>query len=66
MKTIKLENGQYQVKNENLTLTQTIINGTRHNDCTIFDGEYYELISPNDERMKPLFIALHNYKNNEN
>lgn len=61
----KQPNGQYFVKIGNLALTQTIINGQRFNDCTIFDGECYELVSQHDERFKPLFIALHNFKNNE-
>jgi hypothetical protein len=63
MQVIKLSNGQYEVKSNNLTLTQTIINGERINDCTVFDGECYEIISQNDERISPLFIALHNFKN---
>jgi hypothetical protein len=65
MKVERLSNGQYQVTHENLTLTQTVIKGQRFNDCTVFDGHYYELISQHDERMNPLFIALHNFKCNE-
>jgi hypothetical protein len=65
MKVEKLSNGQYQVTHKNLTLTQTVTNGHRFNDCTVFDGNYYELISEDDERMKPLFIELHNFKCNE-
>jgi ribosome biogenesis SPOUT family RNA methylase Rps3 len=66
MKVQKLTNGQYQVTDGNLTLTQTVINGTRFNDCTIMEGDFYESISQHSEKMRPLFIALHNYKNNEN
>jgi hypothetical protein len=60
----KLENGQFEVKHENLTLVQTVINGTRYNDCTIEKDGLFEGVSEYDERFKPLFIALHNYKSN--
>ncbi len=62
MKVNRLNNVQFEVKSENLTIIQTVINGQRYNDCTFFTGEYYESISQHDSRLRPLFIALHNYK----
>ena len=64
MKVKKLENGQFEVNHNNLTLVQTIINGERYNDCSIKDSEgCSEIVSEHNELFKPLFIALHNYKN---
>lgn len=64
MKVQKLENGQFEVTHNNLKLVQTIIKGERYNDCSMKDMDgYYELASQNNELFKPLFIALHNYKN---
>lgn len=61
----KLQNGQYHVKSGNLTLIQTIINGSRFNECSEVKTDYSELCSQHDERFNPLFIALHNFKSNE-
>ena len=64
MKVQKLENGQFEVTHNNLILVQTIIKGKRYNDCSIKDSDgCSEIVSKNDELFKPLFIALHNYKN---
>jgi hypothetical protein len=60
----KLENGQIEVKHENLTLTQTNVSGFRHNECLVEHAEFSELVASHDERFKPLFIALHNFKYN--
>ena len=62
MKVSKLENGQFEVKHENLILTQTTINGEKYNDCSVYSGEYYEIVSSFDDRFKPLFIALYHFK----
>lgn len=59
----ELENGQIEVKKGNLTLTQTITNGQRHNDCTVRHVDWFELVSSHDERFKSLYISLVNYKN---
>ena len=64
MKVQKLENGQFEVTNNNLKLVQTVINGERYNDCSIIDSDgCSELVSQHNELFKPLFIALLNYKN---
>lgn len=64
MKVQKLENGQFEVTHNNLKLVQTLINGERYNDCSIIDSEgYSESVSQHKELFHPLFIALHNYKN---
>jgi hypothetical protein len=60
---IRLNNGQYAVSLGNLRLVQTVINGEKFNDCSIVHADYVETVSSNDERFKPLFIALHNFKN---
>lgn len=52
-----------RVEDNNVNLVQSIINGVRYNDCFVVDGEgCYISISCNDERLKSLYIALHNYK----
>lgn len=63
MKVQELGNGQFEVTHNNLILTQTVINGHRFNDCSIKQGDHFEIVSQNNELFKPLFIALHNYKN---
>jgi len=65
MKVTKENNGQYVVTHENITLIHTDLEGTKHNDCSVDNGEFFELISQHDSRVKPLFIALHNYKSTE-
>ena len=64
MKVEKLNNGQYFVTHENLSLTQTSIPGLKINNCEVYnkDGDYWESISQHSEIFRPLFIALHNYK----
>ena len=64
MKVEKLTNGQHVVTHENLELTQTIINGQKYNECTVKHESYTEIVPPHDERFKPLFIALYQYKYN--
>lgn len=61
-----LSNGQIEVKSENLTLTHSDIKGQKFNDCEIDKGQYYETVESSDERFKPLFIALVNFKNSKN
>jgi len=58
-------NGQYEVNYNKLTLTQTNFKGFKSNDCSEDKGEYSELCSQDDNRFKPLFIALHNFKSNQ-
>jgi hypothetical protein len=65
MKAKRLSNGQIEVKHENLTLTHSDIKGNKFNDCEIDKGEYYLTVKNSDERFKPLFIALVNFKNSE-
>ena len=62
MQVKKLSNGQIEVTHESLTLVQTIGDGIRFNDCSENKGDYIELCSQHDERFKPLFVALHNFK----
>ena len=59
----QLTNGQYMVKSGNLTLVQTVIKHLKINDCSELKGSWVELCNPHDNRFKPLFIALHNFKN---
>jgi len=66
MKVQLLQNGQIEVKSENLTLTHSDIKGNKFNDCEIDKGQYYETVESSDERFKPLFIALVNFKNSKN
>lgn len=61
-----LSNGQIEVKSENLTLTHSDIKGQKFNDCEIDKVQYYETVESSDERFKPLFIALVNFKNSKN
>ena len=63
MKIQLLSNGDIEVKSENLTLTHSNIKGLKSNDCMIDKGEYHEDVPSSDERFKPLFIALVNFKN---
>lgn len=66
MKVQLLQNGQIEVKHENLTLIHTDMKeGLKFNDCEIDQGEYYETVKSSDERFKPLFIALVNFKNSK-
>jgi hypothetical protein len=58
----KWPNGQYEVTHNKITLIHTNVKGIKFNDCSFFNGETYELISQHDPRVKPLFIALHNFK----
>ena len=53
----KWENGQYHVKSGNLTLTQTIINGSRFNECSEIKPDYSELCSQYFEQ--PSVLADH-------
>ena len=63
MKVLKQSNGQYEVLHNELQLTQTIINGERFNDASeITEDGNYTLISQDDIRLSPMFIALHNFK----
>ena len=64
MEIQELKNGQIQVKHENLTLIQTNEKGFKVNDCEIDMGDYFLIVKNSDERFKPLFVALHNHKNN--
>lgn len=64
MQVNKLQNGQIEVKDGDLTLIQTTIGHNKYNDCSVFNCGTYELISQHDPRLKPLFIALHNFKTN--
>lgn len=66
MKIKLLQNGQIEVKDKNLTLIHSDIKGNKFNDCEIDKGEYYETVKSSDERFKPLFIALVNFKNSKN
>lgn len=65
MKTEKWTNGQICITSENLKMIHTI-SPVKHNDCAIYDKNTncWESVSQDDERFKPLFIALHNFKNN--
>lgn len=58
----ELTNGQIIVESENLTLIQSNVNGVKQNDCSVTRDDYVECVSMHDERFKPLFVALHNYK----
>lgn len=58
----QLSNEQYKVVIGNITLIQTLIKGQKFNDVSIKHSDYSECISSHDERAKPLFIELHNYK----
>lgn len=69
MKVEKLSNGQIEVRHENLILTHTDLGGWKMNNCMVYNapGEYWEDVSQHSEIFRPLFIALHNYKcENEN
>ena len=59
----KLSNGQIQVTQANLILTHTDFHGLKINSCEIENSEYIECVKSSDERFKPLFIALINFKN---
>ena len=56
------DNGQLEVRSNNLVLVQTIINGERFNDCAIHGKNGVELVSSSDERFKEHFTALYNFK----
>jgi hypothetical protein len=65
----KLDNGQYYVRIGNIELTQTNINGMKINDCAEYitdestpDSSCFISLSVHDEKMTPLFKALHNFK----
>ena len=58
-----LSNGQIKVTQANLILTHTDINGLKINSCEIENSEYIECVESSDERFKPLFVALINFKN---
>ena len=65
MEVEQLPNGQYIVRSGNLTLIQTTASGLKFNECVENFGEYTQLVRATDERFKPLFIALHNFKIHE-
>lgn len=58
-----LQHGEYLVTRGNIQLHHTDYLGVKSNTLSIDMGDYFETISPFDERGKSLFIALHNYKN---
>ena len=57
-------NGTIQVDLNGLRLYSEIVNGLKHVECVSYDEktDSYTLESVHSEKFKPLFIALHNYK----
>lgn len=58
-----LRHGEFVVTRGNIELHHTDYLGVKSSTLMIDRGDYFETISPFDERGKALFIALHNYKN---
>jgi len=58
-----LDNGQVEATNGKLTLVQTKIGGSYFNDCSVNRGDTWELVPHTEEVFTPLFIAIHNAKN---
>ena len=57
-----LQHGEYVVTRGNIQLHHTDYLGVKSSTLMIDRGDYFETISPFDERGKALFIALHNFK----
>lgn len=56
------DKNSFVVKKGNLILSQDVTLTDKANVCMVDRGDYYEHVSQFDERFKPLFVALHNYK----
>jgi hypothetical protein len=61
----KQNNGQVCVSYGNMKIVHTSVSGLKFNECTIFDGGVYKIVQSNDQRFKPLFIALVNFLNQQ-
>ena len=66
MKAEQLPNGQYLVQSENLVLLHSNVNGIKINDCSKNEDGFNIMVSEHEPIMKPLFIALHNFKSQNN
>ncbi len=66
MKAEQLPNGQYLVQSENLVLVQSNVSGIRINDCSKNEDGFNIPMSEHEAVFKPLFIALHNFKSQNN
>jgi len=67
IKVKKNGNDQYIVSCGNLTLIHSVFCGSKVNDASVYipETDSYECVSSWSEEFKPLFVALHNFKNEE-
>lgn len=56
------ETNEFNVTIGRYSLRQTIVRGEKYNECTFNTGEYVKLINKHSQECNHLFLALHNYK----
>lgn len=55
---------EYTIQDGIFTLRHfDFVDGAKHNEATKRTDEGFEFVSTHSDEIKPLFIALHNYKN---